>query len=282
MRKVVTLITEIIVIGSISILGACGSQPSAGASTSASASSSVSNRTQKAMTIEEAGKYYEKVITPNNELQDTFNSAYFVGDVATATDTAAELAKSDKQCAKQLLSRTWPAGTEKYIKGIAKSLNEDATNMETISEASSMDEISQQMDSDSDSSAAEALRKKLGLGRPPQFSPVSVTGGRCQPIDSDRYRYCDITIKNNTKGQLFQVTSTISIMDGSGASLHETYPQLSSPLQPGQEVNNEFLISPEDVDKATQFKMTSVTWSAGSNDGMHFELPVESQAIAIQ
>ena len=281
MRKAAAVVAGIITIGSISILGACGSQQSSSVST-ASASSTVSSRARKAMTKEEAGQYYEKVITPNNELQDAFNSAYFVGDVATATDTAAELVKSDKQCAKQLLLRTWPAGTEKYVKGVVKSLNEDATIMTTVSDASSMDEISQQMDNFSDSSSAEALRKKLGLKTPPQFSPVSVTGGRCQPIDSDRYRYCDITIKNDTKGQLFLVTSTISIMDGSGASLDETYPQLSSPLQPGQEVNNEFLISPEDVDKATQFKMTSVTWSAGSNDGTHFELPVDSQTIAIQ
>ena len=112
MRKAAAVVAGIITIGSISILGACGSQQSSSVST-ASASSTVSSRARKAMTKEEAGQYYEKVITPNNELQDAFNSAYFVGDVATATDTAAELVKSDKQCAKQLLLRTWPAGTEK-------------------------------------------------------------------------------------------------------------------------------------------------------------------------
>lgn len=282
MRKVVTLITEIIVIGSISILGACGSQSSAGTSTSASASSSVSNRAQKAMKKEEAGKYYEKVVTPSNELMDDFSSAYYSGDVASATDIAKKLIKSDKKCKNQLLSRTWPAGTEKYVKGVIQSFDEEAKIMTAVSEAASLEEISEQMGNFKDSSSAQALRKKLGLQTAPRYSPIIVTGGSCEPVESDQYRFCEIKIKNNTKGPLFLVTTTISIMDNDGSSLDETAPQLESPLQPGQEANNDFDISPEDVGKATQFKMTSVNWNAVSNDGLYFDIPVESQAIAIQ
>lgn len=272
----------------LTLLG-CGSQAdsSKGGKTTTNSSDSATSSTEPAKSVmskKEAGEYYERLVEPINSVQDDVQKAYYEGDIVTLTDSSAILAKNYDEAAVKIESAKWPDKAVKYAQKVAADCRKEADVYRQFSSAASMDELESMSVDASDDSATAALRKVLNLpAAPAGFQPFSSPGGEYTGtmLGSD-YGNGKVVVKNDLGIVTYAVTPTITFLDADGNSLGETYPQSSTPVQPGASISVDFLVSPEITGKIKHIKVTSVNWHRGSADSTNFyQAPVEGKLIDV-
>lgn len=201
---------------------------------------------------EEAGEYYERLVEPINTVQTGWQKAYYDGDIVSLTDSSELLAKEYKEVAKKIESATWPDKASKYAVKVASEFKKDAEVYKRFSGAASMEELDSMPADVSDGSATTALRKVLNLPTATHvFLPFSSPDGEYAGTAwGSSYGQGRVTVKNDLGVVAYAVTPTITFLDAEGNSLGETYPQASTPVQPGSSISVDFLVSPEIVEKS--------------------------------
>lgn len=253
------------------------------ANSSDSATSSVGSA-KPVMSEKEAGEYYERLVEPINSVHDNVQKAYYEGDVVALTESSELLAKNYDEAAVKIESAEWPDGAVKYAQKVASDFKKDADVYRQFSGAASMDELESMSVDASDGSATAALRKVLNLPEAPAgFLPFSSPGGEYTgTMPGSDYGNGKVVVKNDLGIVTYAVTPTITFFDAEGNSLGETYPQSSTPVQPGASISVDFLVSPDITGKIRHIKVTSVNWHRGSADSTNFyQAPVDGKLIDI-
>lgn len=235
---------------------------------------------QKPMSVQEAGAYYEKVIKPTNDAEDAFNNAYYEGDLTEISPVAKKMAEADKTASDKMESKTWPANAAKYAAAAAKELRAEAHEYASLEDADSLDKVSSDMRNMKwDDSPFEALRKVLGLPAVTDGTTAfTVALGSFNAADG----YGSVSITNNLKKPVYNADVAVEVYDAQGKIIDEVY-AFCSVIQPGKTgVANYYLDLSGQNASAARVQPTSIIWGRSEGSSAELKAPIQAQPINIK
>lgn len=236
----------------------------------------------KAMTIEEAGKYYTELIKPSNDAISDYQNAGYENDMPAIAKAASSAASEARKAAKAIQAKTWPDSAQKYADATADDLDTEAEYYDRASQAATIDELDSIWGGYQSNGAAASLRKVLGLPAFEQDYPLTVVSGKYGGADDTGYDTGTFSIRNNLSVPIYFVSVTVSFLDKDGNSLGEQYPQSDAVVQPGKSVTLDWLKEISDMKEVASVAITSASYGTNRDDGPSLSTDVEPFAVKIK
>jgi len=234
------------------------------------------------MTRKEAAEYYGKLVKPFNDAMDEFNLEYYSYDGVAASDAAAKVAKEAKAAAVKMGRAVWPKDAEKYAKATAKDFSADAVDFGKYAECATIDEMDAIQATASSESPSVGLRKVLGMEAAPDFDYFTIVDSHSDGADVSGYAQGTFTIRNGLKSTVYHLSATIAILDKDGNSVGETYPQAQSPTPAGGTWAASYIVSPDQLEKGVEVKVTGVSWEPSDSADKLYELAVDGAPLDLR
>lgn len=261
----------------LALSGCASTTEAAGPKTAA-----VSSSSSKAMSLKEAGDYYEAAVAPSNTQADQFYAAIFnSGPLENLITAARGQEKEVKTLLKKLKARVWPESARSDINAFIRELTDEAGLYHRLQSDTTVDQITNDFNkAGTSNTAAHRVRTDLNLQAAPSWYPLTITDAKAV---SDSYaptqRDAAFTVRNDLPGKMTDIGISFAFEDAAGTIIDTgSWGPNGATLLPGQSVVVTAYMSADDPSKdAVTIVAQSASFTNQAGDSQTFDYETADQ-----